>query len=293
MTVTMDYRRLGATAFEISAVAFGGAPIGLANYLDRWNPNDPQDEARAVHAIHAALEAGITYFDTAASYGDGRSEQIIGKALAMAGEAGKRAVIATKVSKRDRAGIFASAERSLQNLGVETIDVFQFHGSRWTDEETAAILDGEGLAAFQELRAQGKIRSFGFTAEIGSPGVYRLIRSGAFDVLQIAYNVLYQDACNFMVKSGPILEAKERGMGVVTMRSLSSGVFQKLLQQHLPGLPADVDLHAFALNFVLSNRYVDSAIVGMRTVEEVHRNAAIAASKDSRIDLELLHQRYV
>ncbi|HEV2125547.1 MAG TPA: aldo/keto reductase, partial [Chloroflexota bacterium] len=260
----MEYRRLGSTEIEVSAVAFGGAPIGLTNYLDRWNPDDPQDEAQAIQAIHTALDAGITYIDTAASYGDGRSEQIVGKAIASAGDAGKRAVLATKVSKRDRAGIFASAERSLRHLGAETIDVFQFHGSRWTDEDASAVLDGEGLPAFQELKAQGKIRYLGFTAEIGSPGVYRLIRSDAFDVMQIAYNVLYQDACNLMVKAGPIVEAKERGMGVVTMRSLSSGIFQKLLRQHLPGLPAEADLHAFALNFVLSNRYADSAIVGMR-----------------------------
>jgi uncharacterized protein len=96
-----------------------------------------------------------------------------------------------------------------------------------------------------------------------------------------------------MVKAGPIIEAKERGMGVVTMRSLSSGVAQRLLQQHLTGLSPDADLHAFALNYVLSNPFIDSAIVGMRTAAEARQNAAIAGRSELRLDLEALHKRYV
>lgn len=294
----MQYRRLGATGLEISAIAFGGAPLGLANYLDRWDPNNPEDEARGIQALQRAAQLGINYFDTAIGYGNGRSEQIMGKALREAGllnaPAGKpRVYLATKTGKRVPEEILQTTEASLANLGVDCIDVLQFHGSRWTDEEAAAVLDRGGIEVFQQLQRAGKIRYLGFTTEIGSPGAYRLLRSGKFDVMQIAYNVLYQDACNFMVRAGPIIEAKERGLGVVTMRSLSSGVFQKLMQEQVPGIAAQMDLHAFALNFTLSNPYVDSAVVGMRDVAEVERNAQIVDQTDQRLDLEALHKRYV
>ena len=230
---------------------------------------DAQDTAQGVEAIHAALEAGITYFNTAASYGAGRSEQIIGQALATAGAAGQRAVVATKVSRRDRDGIVASVEASLRHLQRETLDVLQFHGSGWREDDLAAVLEGDGLETLEELRRQGKVRAIGFTSETPSPGAFRLLRSDRFDVVQIAYNVMYNDACNLMIGSGLMVEARERGLGVVSMRSLSSGVFQKLIAQHLvPALGPDtppLDLHAFALTYVLSNPYLDSAIVGMRT----------------------------
>jgi aryl-alcohol dehydrogenase-like predicted oxidoreductase len=147
--------------------------------------------------------------------------------------------------------------------------------------------------ALRELRRQGKTRFLGFTAETASPGAYALLRSGAFDVLQIAYSVLYQDACNLMVKAGPIIEAEERGMGVVTMRSLSSGVFQKLMGQLAPGIEGQVDLSALALGYVLSNPRIDSAIVGMRSAQEVEHNVALVERGAFRLDLEALHERYV
>jgi aryl-alcohol dehydrogenase-like predicted oxidoreductase len=112
-------------------------------------------------------------------------------------------------------------------------------------------------------------------------------------VLQIAYSIIYQDACNLMVDAGPIVEAAARGMGVVTMRSLSSGVFQKLIAGAAPAVAAQVDLYALALGFVLSNPRVNAAIVGMRTVAEVETNVRLVEANAFRIDLEALHRRYV
>lgn len=234
----MEYRRLGNTNLEVSAIAFGGAPAGLTNYLSPYDPHDPAQSDQVVDAIVRALELGITYFDTALSYGDGRSEQIYGAARKRAGSLASRMLLATKIpgSRRTPEEVIAAAETSLRNLGVETVDVLQFHGSKWTDEQTAQILEGGALDALRELKQQGKTRFIGFTAETASPGTYALLRSGAFDVLQIAYNVIYQDACNLMVNAGPIVEAETQGMGVVTMRSLSSGVFQKFLTEQIPGI---------------------------------------------------------
>jgi hypothetical protein len=291
----MEYRQLGSTGLAVSAIAFGGAPAGLANYLSPYDPDDPAQAGQVVDAIVRALELGITYFDTALSYGNGRSERIYGAARRQAGSLAQRMLLATKTpgSKRTYQEIVESAETSLRNLGVETIDILQLHGSGWTDAQAAQILEQGGLDALRDLKRQGKARFIGFTAEIGSPGTYALIRSGAFDVLQIAYSVIYQDACNLMIKAGPIVEAKERGLGVVTMRSLSSGVFQRLLAEQIAGIEQLVDPYAVALGFVLSNPYVDSAIVGMRTTQEVERNVDLVERHVHRLDLEALHQRYV
>jgi uncharacterized protein len=293
----MEYRTLGSTGLRVSAIGYGGAPLGLTNYLGEWSPTDAAQRQGAIEAIHRALEVGVTYFDTALAYGDGESERILGEArrAALAQPALRQRaadmLLATKVPGKERSyeGVLRSAETSLKNLGVDRVDVLQLHGSVWRDGEVEQVLTGGGLDALQELKRQGKARFIGFTSETPSPGTYQLLRSGAFDVLQIAYNVMYGDACNLMVKHGPILEAADRGMGVVTMRSLSSGVFQKVLQRYAP----DVDGYALALQFILSNPYVHSALVGMRTADEVNRNARLVADAQGRMDLDGLHQRYV
>ncbi len=296
----VEYRRLGNTGLQVSAIGYGGAPLGLTNYLGAWDPTNTAQRQGAVDAILRALELGVTYFDTALSYGDGESERILGEARRQAAERGigtEGMLLATKVPSRERSyeGVLRSVDTSLANMGVACGDVLQLHGSVWRDDEVEAVLAGGGLEALREARWAGKARFIGFTSETPSPGTYRLLRSGAFDVLQIAYNVLYQDACNLMVNSGPIVEAKERGMGVVTMRSLSSGVFQKLLGhwQARAGQQDQLDGYALALQFVLSNPRIDSALVGMRTVEEVERNAALADDQSGRVDLTELHRRYV
>jgi len=291
----VERRTLGRTGIAVSPIGFGGAPLGLTNYLSAYDPQDAAQRETARAAIVRAVELGVTYFDTALSYGNGESERIMGEGRRGAEPRGLEVrgsmFLATKVpgGKRTYDGVMESAETSLRNLGVEHVDVLQLHGSAWRDDEAEAVFTGGALDALQELKRQGKARWIGFTGETCSPGTYRLVRSGAFDVLQIAYSVLYQDACNLMVKSGPIVEAKDRGMGVVTMRSLSSGVFQKVLGTVAP----DVDAYAVALRYILSNPYIDCALIGMRTTEEVERNVALASDTSARFDLEELHRRYV
>ena len=85
--------------------------------------------------------------------------------------------------------------------------------------------------------------------------------------------------------------AREQGMGVVTMRTLTSGVFQKLMRHSFPETAA-IDWEPFLLNYVLSNPMVDVALTGMRRVEEVDRNNAVSEDVDRRIDLEQLHVRH-
>ena len=293
----MEVRTLGRTGLRVSAIGFGGAPLGLTNYLSAFDPRREEDRRTAIDAIVRALELGITYFDTALAYGDGESERILGEARRRAAGRGidvqSRMLLATKVpsGKRTYEGVIESAETSLRNLGVDHLDVLQLHGSAWRDDEAEAVLTGGALDALQELKRRGAVRWIGFTSETCSPGTYRLVRADAFDVLQIAYSILYQDACNLMIKAGPIVEAKQLGMGVVTMRSLSSGVFQKVLAQSAP--TAASQAHDVALRYVLSNPHVDCPLIGMRTTAEVEQNTAIASDPTARFDLEALHRRYV
>jgi len=154
------------------------------------------------------------------------------------------------------------------------------------------ILNRGGLETYQKLRDQGKIRFSSFTVEGPSGGVSRLIAAGAFDVMQVRYNFMYQHTCDFVNEEGIIREARKQGMGIVTMRSLTSGTFQKVMRQAFPQLE-DVDLDSFLLNFNLSNPLLDVVLVGMRRIQEVEKNNAISDNTAMRLDLIALHMRTV
>src|SRR5687767_5349719 len=137
----MQTRTLGRTGLVVSAIGFGGAPLGLTNYLSAYDPRQAADRESAINAILRAIELGITYFDTALAYGDGESERILGEARRRAAQRGldvhSRMLLATKVpaGQRTYEGVIESAETSLRNLGVDHLDVFQLHGSAWRDDE--------------------------------------------------------------------------------------------------------------------------------------------------------------
>jgi predicted aldo/keto reductase-like oxidoreductase len=111
--------------------------------------------------------------------------------------------------------------------------------------------------------------------------------------MQCRYNLLNQQTCDYINEAGIIREAKARGMGVVTMRTLTSGIFQKLMRQSFPEAMAGLDLERFLLNFVLSNPLIDVALVGMRRPEEVEANNALSNDEGGRLDLVALHVRHV
>jgi hypothetical protein len=184
-------------------------------------------------------------------------------------------------------------ERSLRNLRTETIDVLQFHGGWYAPEDVAKILEQGGLETYEALRQEGKVRFLGFTAEGPSGGVSRLIETGRFDVMQVRYNLMYQHTCDHVNNAGIVREAKARDMGVVTMRTLTSGTFQKLMRLAFPQELAHADLDRFCLNYVLSNPLIDVALVGMRRVEEVEANNRLSDDLGARIDLAALHVRFV
>jgi aryl-alcohol dehydrogenase-like predicted oxidoreductase len=273
---------------DVCVLGFGGAVIGIEGYLKR--PGEEaviaSDVARAT--VEAARARGVNFFDTAPGYGGGRSESIIGEAL----EPYRDSVyLSTKVGVRpgDDPGTWtASVVRSLERLRTDHVDLLQLHGNTWTDDLADWVL-GEPLPWLETMRSQGLARWIGLTAEAPSGGLERLIRSGRFHVLQMAYSVIYQCACDYQrVPFGVIPLAKESGMGVLTMRTTTSGVLHNLLRAEFPDL-ADERISALAIKFVLSTPEVDCALVGMGDPREVEANCDLAADLANRFDLVALH----
>ena len=186
----MDYRRLGRTDLQVAELGFGGAPAGLRNYLGAWEPESDDAVERIVQTVQRAIEQGINYFDTAPGYGGGRGEELLG--LGLRGQRDK-VLIATKVMGDDADTVRRSVERSLTPLGTETIDLLQYHGGWYTQDRVDKILrPGGALAGMQAVRDDGLVRFIGFTAEGPNGFASDLLATGAFDVLQICYNVIFQ-----------------------------------------------------------------------------------------------------
>jgi aryl-alcohol dehydrogenase-like predicted oxidoreductase len=272
----MRRRTLGSTELAVSEVGYGGGRVRA-----------DADPAAVAAMLHHAFDAGINYIDTAASYGGGLSETVIGRAIA-----GRRddLVIATKTKSRDPREIPTEVEGSLRRLGVDVIDVLQFHGGYIPDDDATAILDQGGLDAYRRLREEGKIRYLGFSTDGPSGGAERLVASGAFDMVQVHYNLMYQGTHDMFGDTGLIPAADAQGMGVVLMRSTTSGVFRRLMRRSFPTELADVDLDAFLLNYSLSNPLVDSALMSLGTNADVDWTNAVSDDIDARIDLRRLHK---
>jgi hypothetical protein len=286
----MQYRILGRTGLRVSELGIGGAQFGIRDYMGRWDPASEAAEKATAETIARALDLGFSYFDTAPGYGDGRSEELMGRALT-----GRRQAVtlATKVSAGQWTpeGIRASVDASLRRLRTDVIDVLQFHGGWYNRGEDALILDQGGIDAFQQLRDQGKARFLGFTAEGPSGGVERLIASGAFDTMQVRYNLMYQHPSDYENDQGIIRQADASGMGIILMRPLTSGVFQRLISRSFPQLSA-ADVGRFLLNYVLSDEYVDVALLGVRDPELVAIDNDISDDVGSRLDLAEVHHRF-
>jgi aryl-alcohol dehydrogenase-like predicted oxidoreductase len=151
---------LGDTGLEITPVGFGAWAIGGGGWQFGWGP---QEDDESIATIHRALELGLNWIDTAAGYGFGHSEEVVGRALQGLDE---RPYVFTKASlvpgpdgrvlnNLKRASILREAEDSLERLGVEAIDLYQIH---WPNPEDDIE---EGWSAFAELKEQGLVRHIG------------------------------------------------------------------------------------------------------------------------------------
>ena len=174
----MQLRQLGNSSLLVSPVGVGFWGIVGGDY---WGP---QDESDTINAVHAALDAGINFFDTAEGYGNGYSEEMLGRALA-----GRRAeaIIATKVSTSNLAAadIRAACERSLERLATDVIDLYQVH---WPSR---SVPFDESMATLLDLQREGKIRVIG-VSNFGKLDMPDMLLCGRYEANQLPYSLLWR-----------------------------------------------------------------------------------------------------
>lgn len=274
----MEHVALGNTGLRVSRIGLGGYPFSGVNRARNWDPYSAEGRLTALATIHRALDLGINYIDTAPGYGNGHSEHIIGEVMRTRRD---ECVLATKVGWQglDGAAVKESIHQSLERLGTSHLDVAQFHGGRYTEADYAHIVHGGPLQALRELQQSGEIRFIGLTAE--EPWTSRpFLESGEFQVVQLAYNLIYQSAAVHVLD-----DARQRGIGVVTMRTMTSGILQRILRSLAPEWVQAKDPYEVCLEFVLSDPRVQVALVGMRWPDEVDRNVQFLEAFEPRLDV--------
>ncbi len=286
----MIYSILGKTGRKVSRIGFGGATAGLKNYTGKFDPQQKKDRESVIAAIHRAYELGINYFDTAAGYGDGASEEIFGEALS--GILQEEIFLATKASPAEPLKVRASLEKSLKNLKRDSIDLIQIHGSYFSPETGREIFRTNGiLDVLCKAREEGLVKHLGFSVECQNEVMYELIRCREFDVMQIEYNLLFQHPYDPFFHCGSLYDAEKEGLGIVNMRTVTSGIFQKWLHMVNPG--NTFDYNGALVQFALSNPLIHVSLLGMRDVDIVEKNVAVCNDLSGRIDLTQLHERYI
>lgn len=264
----MQKRPLGRTGLMVSPIAAGGAAFAYVHQTAGWDPTTPKGGKAVEAMLDHALDRGINYIDTAAAYGNGHSETLVGRVMARRrGDC----VLASKVwADFSAEQVAASVEDSLRRLQTDHIDVMQLHGRMFGPADVAHVLD-VSLPALLRLKEAGKIGHIGITSE--EP--YTLLPFLAhpeIEVYQIAYNLIYQASARHFLPA-----AAKAGVGVVTMRTMTSGILQRQMQVLASGA-AMPDLYDLALKFVLADSRIASAIIGLRFAEEVDRNVVLAST---------------
>ena len=286
----MIYSILGKTGRKVSRIGFGGATAGLKNYTGKFDPEQKRDREKVIAAIHRAYELGINYFDTAAGYGDGASEEIFGEALS--GFPKEEIFLATKASPAEPVKVRASLEKSLKNLNRDYIDLIQIHGSCIDRETGHKIFQTNGiLDTLCRAKEEGLVKHLGFSIECQNEVMYEMIRCKEFDVMQIEYNLLFQHPYDPFFHCGSLYDAEKEKLGIVNMRTVTSGIFQKWLQMVNP--QNIFDYNGALIQFALSNPLIHVSLLGMRDVEIVEKNVKTCNDLSGRIDLTELHERYI
>ena len=298
----MEYSILGRTGLRVSRAGFGGGGIGQV-----WGATT---EAEAIRSVHRALDLGITFFDVAPSYGDGKAEEALGKALVGRRES---VVVATKVRLRaeemdDVAGaVSRSVERSLNRLRRDQVDVLHVH-NRFTEQRGEALdsitgndVLGPVLDAYKEMQQANKTRFIGLSAmDHDKPTMHRLINSGEYDTVLAYYNLLNRTAQEPKPSGADVFDngqiiplAKTKGMGIIGIRSHAAGALTPALDR--PPNPGDALMEAdlrkaaqldfllagpietlsqAAMVFSMMNRDIHSTVPGVKNAEESEEIAA-------------------
>ena len=260
----MEKVQFGKTDMTVFKIALGGYPFAGIHKARDWNPYSEEGRKEAVKTVHTALDAGINYIDTAAGYGNGHSEKIIGDVMKT-----RRAecYLATKANwDGSREDVINSCEDSLRRLQTDYVDVLQLHGGRFTAEDQNHILNEGPLEALLELRSRGLVRYIGVTVEEPWTAI-PFVQMDIFDVVQVCYNLIRQAAGQHLLD-----ETKAKNTAVCGMRPMTSGMFQRQLETLAPHWLENGEAYRVCLSFVLSDSRVHMANVGMRWSHEVEKN---------------------
>ena len=286
---------LGGTGMEITRVGFGAWAIGGGGWEFGWGP---QGDDESIAAIGRALELGVNWIDTAAAYGFGRSEEIVGRALAGVAD---RPYVFTKCSLIDdgtrhvkhvlkRDSVLREAEDSLRRLRVDAIDLYQIH---WPNPEPDIE---EGWSAMAELKEQGLVRHIG-VSNFSVPQLRRIQGIAPVETIQPQYSLISRD-----VETELLPYAERQGIGAIVYSPMGSGLLTGgITRERLAAMPDDdwrktapefteprlsdnlaladrlrviADRHdttagAVAVAWTLCNPAVDGAITGFRRPEQV------------------------
>ena len=264
----MQYRRLGKTGYDVSAVGFGAWGIG-----SEWGPVD--DEV-SLQALHAAADAGVNFFDTADVYG---SEPLLGRFLHAREE---RLYVATKLGRkagpafdRHRFGerqLEAWVDDSREHLGVETLDLVQTHTL-----PTDFYYWPELFRGLDRLVEKGKVAHYGVSVERSEEGLKAIEYDGVASV-QIIFNML-----RLRPSERFFAAAAERDVGIVVRVPLASGILTGKLRKDMDfyfdkmsEMDDLVTMAQLALRWILMRPEVSTVIPGAKTPEQARANAAAA-----------------
>ncbi|HET8965346.1 MAG TPA: aldo/keto reductase [Candidatus Acidoferrum sp.] len=294
----MRYRKFGRTNWQVSEIGYG--MWGMAGWTG-------SDDAESLASLQRSIDLGCNFFDTAWAYGDGHSEELLGKARRA--NRGKKLYVATKVPPKNRRWpsqrefsldvsyppdyVFEFVDRSLRNVGVETLDLIQYH--TWEDQW---LDDDRTIRTIEQLRATGKVQAVGVSMNRWEPwnGI-RAVKSGLIDAVQVIYNIFDQNPEDELF---PACRAHDVGViarvpfdegsltGTLTLQSTwpsndwrSTYFVPENLRssvEHADALkalvPADSTMAEMALRFILNNSDVATIIPGMRKIKNVEANIA-------------------
>ena len=308
----MKLRHFGRTGWKVSEIGYG--MWGLAGWTG-------SDDAESMRSLERAVELGCTFFDTAWAYGDGHSETLLGKLVRAHPD--KQLYIATKLPPKNRKWparpeypleevfppdhIRRFAESSLKNLGLERIDLLQFHvwDDSWGDDES-------WQRAVGDLKGEGLVQAIGLSLNRWEPeNGLRTLQTGLIDAVQVIYNLFDQapedrlfPACRELdvavIARVPFDEGSLTGSLTLDSRwpngdwrnhyfgpeNLKASVARA--EALRPFIPAGMTMPEMALRFILSNPDVSTVIPGMRKVRHVEDN--LSASQKGALDAELIER---
>lgn len=317
----MDTRKLGWTDLQLTTIGLGTWAMGGGDWEFGWGP---QDDQQSIETIHRALDLGINWIDTAAAYGLGHAEEIVGDAIAGMAD---RPLVATKCSRLwdesenlygslKRETILAEAEHSLQRLGTRVIDLYQIH---WPDPEEGIE---EAWRAIEQLMEAGKVR-YGGVSNFNVPQLERIQAIHPVASLQPPYSMLRREV------EGEILPyCTMEDIGVVVYSPMQKGLLTGKVTREWVEALADTDhrtddkrfqppqldpnlqlveglrtiaqaagrtVPQLAIAWTLRSREVTAAIVGARRPEQIEETAQASGWQLTEAEIaaidELLAQR--